>query len=534
MGPGVSAQENGQAVIPPGTRMDTSCSKRARVPVAILLGGGVAGVILLGAGAAQALTPGYVPGIADGVFYTFLITAIALSAAIITACQQLQWLVYVLFSLLLLLSVASIDGTLAHLLGGGDFVLWVVPYLCVSLSTAFGYLVVVLRIEGSHRFTRLRPVFAWLALLTALLPLSSALWLQRISLVTMWMPLNVLFLVMLFAQVLPPLTWSIRDPRQRRLTRAFPVVVGGFATAVQLSHWGGAGWPQPVFNQLNRFTLLLSAAFSLAIVIWQVLATTREKARAERQTLLAERNEARLKLALAEAEADYQKAVSVATRHRSKLQTVSHDLRQPVAALRHAVDQLQRAGHDQEADRLSRAVDYVASLARAYTQDPEAEAMGDGASQPPAGGPELVASGMFARTLEQMFAGQAAQQGVRLRIVCPPSSIRVEPLAAMRIMANLIANSLAHAAPSRLLVGFMPRGNRVLFRVHDDGVGMDPNTLARVMQPGCKGTNSEGEGLGLGIVQALCQAHGMPFELHSVPGRGTSVIVALPRHQAAS
>jgi len=489
------------------------------------------GLLLLDAGAGRALTPGYVPVMADGVFYTFLLTAIALSTAIITACGQIQWLVYVLFSLLLLLSVASIDGTLAHLLGGGDFVLWVLPYLCVSLATAFGYLVVVLRIEGPHRLTRLRPFFAGLALLTALLPLSSVLWLERISLVTMWIPLNVVFLVMLFAQVLPPLTWRIRDPLQRRLTRAFPVVVGGFATAVQLSHWITGGFPQPFFNLVNRFTLLLSAAFSLAIVIWQVVATTREKAAAERQTLLAERNEARLKLALAEAEADYREAVSVASRHRSKLQTVSHDLRQPVAALRHVVDAMQRAGHAHEADRLSRAVDYVASLAGAYTQDSEIEPTAADAPPAAGGGPELVACGMFARTLDQMFAAQARQQGVRLRIVCPPGTVRVEPLAAMRIMANLIGNALAHAAPTRLLVGFMPRGDRVLFRVHDDGVGMAPDTLSRLMRPGCKGTGSGGEGLGLSIVQALCEAQGMPFELRSVPGHGTSAFVSMPRVQ---
>ena len=104
----------------------------------------------------------------------------------------------------------------------------------------------------------------------------------------------------------------------------------------------------------------------------------------------------------------------------------------------------------------------------------------------------------------------------------------------MRIMANLIANALAHAAPSRLLVGFMPRGERVLFRVHDDGVGMDPDTLARVMQSGFKGTDSDGEGLGLGIVNALCQAQDLSFELRSVPGRGTSAFVSLPRHQGSA
>ncbi|WP_323355876.1 HAMP domain-containing sensor histidine kinase [Cyanobium gracile] len=486
--------------------------------------------MLLAAGEAQALTEGHVPDMGDAVFYTFFLTAIAFSAAIIAAYQEFRWLVYVLFSLLLLLSVASQDGTLAHLLGGGPFVLWVVPYLCLSLTTAFGYLVVVLRIEAPHPLARLRPLFGFLALLTTLLPLSSALWLEQISLVTMWKPLNLLFFAMLLAQALPPLTWSIRDRLQRLLTRTFPVVVGGFAIALQVAHLSGEGFSQPDINQLNRLTLLLFALFSLAIVIWQVVAITREKIRAERQTLEAERNEARLQLALAEAEADYQQALSTASRHRSRLATVSHDLKQPVAALRHAVDQMQRAGRDQDADTLSRAVDYVASLAHAYTGDHGADPAGEVQQTAPSRGPEVVACGMFARTLEQMFAAQALEQNVRLRIICPDTSICVEPLATMRIMANLMANALAHAESTRLLIGFMPRGSNVVFQVHDDGVGMDAQMLARVSQQGFKGADSKGDGLGLSIVQALCRAQGMAFDLRSTPGRGTSAFVALPRH----
>jgi signal transduction histidine kinase len=415
-------------------------------------------------------------------------------------------------------------------------VLWVVPYLCLSCTAAFGYLVVALRIEPPHRLVRLRRPFAGLALLTLLLPLSSLLWLERISLVTMWIPLNLLFFAMVFAQTLPPLTWSIRDPLQRLLTRAFPIVVGGFTTAIQLAHRLGRGFTRPYLNRLDRIGMLLFAVFSLAIVIWQVVATTREKARAEHRFLLTERNEARLQLALAEAEAEYQAALVAAARHRSRLATVSHDLKQPVAALRHTVDQMQRAGHGQDADRLSRAVDYVASLARAYTGDSWAEHAGvrvighgsDHAARASGGRTEVVACRMFARTLEQMFAVQAREQGVRLRIICPERSVCVEPLAAMRIMANLIANALAHAAPSRLLVGFMPRGDCVAFQVHDDGIGMDAQTLARVTQEGVKAAESDGDGLGLSIVKALCRTHGMAFELRSTPRQGTSAFVSLP------
>lgn len=150
------------------------------------------------------------------------------------------------------------------------------------------------------------------------------------------------------------------------------------------------------------------------------------------------------------------------------------------------------------------------------------------------GAAEIVASRVFARTLEQMFSAQAREQGVRLRVICPDSSIVVEPLATMRVMTNLISNALAHAAPTRLLVGFRPQGSRVLFQVHDDGVGMDAHTLARVTEQGFKGADSDGHGLGLGIVDELCRAQGMTLSLQSEPGRGTSACVSLPRHESSS
>jgi two-component system OmpR family sensor kinase len=43
------------------------------------------------------------------------------------------------------------------------------------------------------------------------------------------------------------------------------------------------------------------------------------------------------------------------------------------------------------------------------------------------------------------------------------------------------------------------------------------------------GTGPAGAGLGLSIVQAIATAHGGQTQLESVPGRGTSVRIWLPR-----
>lgn len=494
--------------------------------------------VLLGPSCALALTENYQPDIAGTVLYTFALTAIAVSTALILAYREFRWLAYVVLSFFLLCSVASMDGTLAYLLGGGDFALWVVPYLLLSTTAAIGFTVVALRLEPSHRLCRLRPVFVFLALLSALFPLTSPLWLQRISLVLMWVPVNILFFTMVVSHILPPLTWDIRDRQQRILTRAFPVVMAVFGISVHLGHFLGEGFSQARLNQFNRSAALLFTLFSLAVVVWQVVSNTRDKLRTERKALEAERNEARMQLELLRAEADYQEALSAASRHRSRLASVSHDLKQPVASLRRAVDQMQRAGHARDAEKLSRAVDYVASLSLAYVVDDDAgaeeggpgvETERDGHGEAAAGQREDIETVVFASMLDQMFRAQAEEQGVRLRIACPQSSVRVEPLACMRIMTNLVANALAHAAAARILVALRPRGGRVDFIVMDNGRGMDDQTLGEVLQEGVRGVQSDGQGLGLSIVQALCRGQQMAFRMHSVPGAGTCVRVSLPR-----
>lgn len=490
---------------------------------------------LLWAVSASALTENHLPGMSDAVFYTFSLTIISVSAAVILAYREFQWMAYVGLFSLLLLSVASMDGNLAYLLGGGDFIVWVLPFLLLSSTTAVGFLIVSARLEPLHPLARLKPGLRFLAIVSACFPLSSVLWLGQISLALMWLPVNVLFFTMLLSQALPPLTWPIKDPLQRRLTRLFPVGVAVLAILIQAVHYTGDGLSQARMNELTRLTALLYAMSSLAVVLWQIVANTRENLRVERQMLEAERNEAQLQLALNQTRSDYQDALTAASQHRSRLATVSHDLKQPVMALRHAVDQMQRAGQSDDAGKLSRAIDYIASLSHAYVGD-ETTDVDSGDSEGESSAPnevevETVQTRTFAQMLEQMFRGQSEGQGVHLRVICPNTSVSVEPLPTMRILTNLVSNALSHAQAKRIVIGFRPQGSTVVFQVHDDGVGMDKVALEAALEPGVKGLDSDGQGLGLGIVSELCRSAEADFRLVSHPGKGTSAYVSLSRSE---
>jgi signal transduction histidine kinase len=63
-------------------------------------------------------------------------------------------------------------------------------------------------------------------------------------------------------------------------------------------------------------------------------------------------------------------------------------------------------------------------------------------------------------------------------------------------------------------------------QVVDYGAGMDAEELSRIMQPFERGTSIEsGHGLGLAIVQRLCERYRWSLMVASEPGKGTEVRV---------
>jgi signal transduction histidine kinase len=85
-------------------------------------------------------------------------------------------------------------------------------------------------------------------------------------------------------------------------------------------------------------------------------------------------------------------------------------------------------------------------------------------------------------------------------------------------LTNLIQNAVRHASDSPVSV--MVREDRVL--VSDTGAGIDDFELGNVMRPHVRGLGSKGFGLGLSIVQRLCDRFGWKFEIESEAGRGTT------------
>jgi len=129
---------------------------------------------------------------------------------------------------------------------------------------------------------------------------------------------------------------------------------------------------------------------------------------------------------------------------------------------------------------------------------------------------------------------------IQLRLEMPPESIYLstDPLVLKQHLIELIANARdaieekmqAHMAPGGaidLKVERTPQG--ILFRICDDGIGMEGAILNRAMEPFFS-TKPIGKGTGLGLPSVLGYAEhvGGSLSLQSTPGHGACAELLLP------
>ncbi|MGB9408107.1 MAG: ATP-binding protein [Terracidiphilus sp.] len=93
-----------------------------------------------------------------------------------------------------------------------------------------------------------------------------------------------------------------------------------------------------------------------------------------------------------------------------------------------------------------------------------------------------------------------------------------------RVLRHLLENAARHTpAGGRILLGSRRNGDRLEFRVEDDGEGVDAVDLPFIFDKFYRGKNAgkgKGTGMGLAITRAILAAHGGGIEVESSPGHG--------------
>lgn len=106
-----------------------------------------------------------------------------------------------------------------------------------------------------------------------------------------------------------------------------------------------------------------------------------------------------------------------------------------------------------------------------------------------------------------------------------------------RALGQLLANAIAHADPASevgLNASVYPDG-LLAIEVTDHGPGMHPEVLSRTAAPLQSRVDGSRAGpyMGFGLLfaKAIAEAHGGSLELRSMPGQGTTVLMAMPPYR---
>ncbi len=239
----------------------------------------------------------------------------------------------------------------------------------------------------------------------------------------------------------------------------------------------------------------------------------------------------RLKQVEAQLEVAKEEAETASAAKTRFLAAASHDLRQPLHAMRLLIDTLRMSGgverQSQIIDQIGNAASSMSLLLNALLDIGELES---GAVKP------KVADFRIGPVIENVIATvspSAAQKGLTLRAVPSSLVVRSDPVLLARIFDNLLSNAVRYTDSGGVLVGCRRQADSLRIEVWDSGRGIPEDSLEAVFedyrQLGNVGRDrSQGLGLGLGIVQRLARLLGLEVVVQSWPERGSVFSVEVP------
>jgi signal transduction histidine kinase len=106
-------------------------------------------------------------------------------------------------------------------------------------------------------------------------------------------------------------------------------------------------------------------------------------------------------------------------------------------------------------------------------------------------------------------------------------TIRVDRIGFEKMIDNLLMNAMKYSdkdAPVRVIL------EENILMIIDEGIGMDETELVKVYERYYQGdSRKEGEGIGLALVKAYCDAEGIEIQITSEKGKGTDILLDLGR-----
>ncbi len=275
------------------------------------------------------------------------------------------------------------------------------------------------------------------------------------------------------------------------------------------------------FQAWRRSRQLMSPLVQLAEILRRVPVTDPQAARPDLSEVEAEAD-SEVAVLVSSLEAYAERLLTYVDRERQFTRDASHELRTPLAVIR---ANLELIGLPERAPAALRRIDDTVEDMEALIETLLLLSRSEHTELP---SEPLVVNDLVINLVERL-APLAERKQVALRIEQKALlSLDTVEVVLTIVLTNLIRNAINYTCSGQIVVAI--HSDSVL--VTDSGQGMTEEELSRLFKPFERGNSDEpGHGLGLAIVQRLCERSRWHIDVASQPGKGTQVQLRFPKKQ---
>ena len=216
------------------------------------------------------------------------------------------------------------------------------------------------------------------------------------------------------------------------------------------------------------------------------------------------------------------------------LAAASHDILQPLNAARlYATSLCERTLPHPERQLATNVDASLSAVEEIFSALIEISRMDAGRMEPDIS--EFSLAEIFSQLLVELEP-MAREKGLTLKAMPTSLCIRSDRRMLRRVLQNFVANAIKYTRTGTVLLGARRRDQSVEVQVLDTGPGIPHDKQGVIFKEFQRlegpGSNVRGLGLGLSIVERICRILDHPIRLHSVPRRGSTFSVTIPRAEA--
>ncbi|MCX8129820.1 MAG: cell wall metabolism sensor histidine kinase WalK [Clostridia bacterium] len=221
-------------------------------------------------------------------------------------------------------------------------------------------------------------------------------------------------------------------------------------------------------------------------------------------------------------------------KQRQFITNVSHELKTPLTTILGYIDLLKSEGNDKTvfdtsiqylegaSDRLLRLISDLIDLSSLNKSEFEIELKSTDISA-------------LIRDITGQMSLKAQKFNITLEVDIPQNiRILADHFRVKQALVNVLDNAIKYSPQSIINVTLTSNAKGVVIAIKDSGCGIPPDMLENVFQPfyrvdKARSRNMGGNGLGLSITKEIIEKHGGAIEINSVEGKGTEVLILLPK-----